>query len=41
MDKIAKEYFKKADCHSNGSKWKIYPFTEETSQMTQMSIGIK
>jgi hypothetical protein len=34
LEKFAVEYLKKANCPSNGSKWKIYSFdTEETSQM--------
>ncbi len=37
----SREIFSRADCPSNGLKWKIYSFTEETSQMTHMSIGIK
>jgi hypothetical protein len=37
---LQQNIFKKADCSSNGSKLKIYSFTEEMSQMTQMSIGI-
>jgi hypothetical protein len=41
LDKVAEESFKKADCPSDGLKWKIYSFTEETSRMTQMLIGIK
>ncbi|XP_046653966.1 uncharacterized protein LOC124344460 [Daphnia pulicaria] len=39
--RLQRNIFKKANCFSNGSKWKIYSFTEETSQMTQISIGVK
>jgi hypothetical protein len=39
--RLQRNIFKKADCPSNGLKWKICSFTEETSQMTEMSMAIK
>jgi hypothetical protein len=41
LDKIAEEYFHKSRLSFKRFKMEVYSFTEETSQIIQISIGIK